>query len=180
MLATMNPREKKLLIIVGVMMGVLLTHFLVKFLLGQRADYARQIAATQSKIDLLKKRETERDLWARRDAWLTEKLAPIGDPDVASKALRESILETAKKHNVIIEAPAPGVPSNQPGRTSLTLRFDAKGEWAGMFNFLIDLQGVEKFVAIENCELKVNREDKTQIRASMTVARWFAPRTPLP
>ena len=45
-----------------------------------------------------------------------------------------------------------------------------------MFDFLHDLQAPEKFVAIENCELKVNREDKTQLRASLTVAQWFAPK----
>jgi hypothetical protein len=123
---------------------------------------------------MLKKRETERELWARRDAWLTQKLPELGDPDVANKILRESVLEIAKRNNVILEAPSPGVPTNQPGHISLAIRFEAKAPWEAMFNFLAELQGVEQFTAIEQCELKVNREDKTQLRASLTIARWFA------
>jgi len=45
-----------------------------------------------------------------------------------------------------------------------------------VFNFLLELQGPEKFTAIEGCEIKVNREDKTQLRATLTIVRWYAPK----
>jgi hypothetical protein len=45
-----------------------------------------------------------------------------------------------------------------------------------MFDFLHELQGPEKFIAIESCEIKVNKEDKTQLRATLTIARWYAPK----
>ena len=174
MLATMNKREKFLLTITAVVIGVLVNFYLIKFFLSSRTDLTRQLAMTQGKIETLKKRETERELWAKRDAWLNEKLPVLGDSDVASKALRESILEIAKKHGVILEAPSPGTPINAPGHISLGVKFDAKAPWEAMFNFLYELQGPEKFMAIENCEIKVNREDKTQLRASLTIARWYA------
>ena len=176
MLATMNKREKFLLTITAAVIGVLVNFYLIKFFLSNRADLTRQLAMTQMKIDTLKKRETERELWAKRDAWLNEKLPVLGDSDVASKALRESVLEIAKKHTVILEAPAPSNPVTQPGHISLAVKFDAKAPWDAMFNFLYELQGPEKFIAIENCEIKVNREDKTQLRASLTIARWYAPK----
>ena len=174
MLATMNKREKFLLTVTAVVIGVLVNFYLIKFFLSNRTDLTRQLAMTQGKIETLKKRETERELWAKRDAWLDEKLPVLGDSDVASKALRESILEIAKKHGVILEAPSPGTPINAPGHISLGVKFDAKAPWEAMFNFLYELQGPEKFMAIENCEIKVNREDKTQLRASLTIARWYA------
>ena len=176
MLATMNKREKFLLTATAAVIGVLVNFYLIKFFLSNRADLTRQLAMTQMKIDTLKKRETERELWAKRDAWLNEKLPVLGDPDVASKALRESVLEIAKQHTVTLEAPAPNTPVNQPGHISLAVKFDAKAPWDAMFNFLYELQGPEKFIAIENCEIKVNREDKTQLRASLTIARWYAPK----
>jgi len=179
-LSTMNPRERMLLAAAAGVLAVVVSVYLIKFILAQRLEYSRQLATTRSKVELLKKRETERDLWARRDAWLTQKLPPLGDPDVASKALREAVLEIAKKHTVTLEAPAPGVPTYPPGHTSLAVRFDAKGTWEAMFNFLFELQGVEQFTAIEQSEIKVNREDKTQVRATLTIARWFAPRQAVP
>ena len=176
MLATMNKREKFLLAVTAAVIGLLLNFYLVKFFLSNRADLTRQLAATQGKIDTLKKRETERELWAKRDAWLNEKLPVLGDPDVASKELRESILEIAKQHTVTLEAPSPGTPLNQPGHTSLGVKFEAKAPWDAMFNFLHEIQGPERFIAIESCEIKVNREDKTQLRATLTIARWYAPK----
>lgn len=176
MLATMNKREKFLVTLTAVVIGVLVNFYLIKFLLSTRADLTRQYAVTQGKTNTLKKRETERELWAKREAWLDVKLPVLGDSDVASKALRESVLEIAKKNGVILEAPAPGTPVNLPGHTSLGVKFDVKAPWEAMFNFLYELQGPEKFIAIENCDLKVNREDKTQLRATLTIARWYAPK----
>ena len=174
--ANMNQREKTLLTITAVVIGVLVNFYLIKFFLSNRADLTRQLTDTRSKIGLLKKRETERDLWSRRDAWLNQKLPVLGDADEASKALREAVLAIAKKHTVTLEAPAPGTPLNQTGHISLGVRFEAKGAWDAMFNFLYDLQGPEQFTALEGLEIKVNPTDPTQLRATLTIARWYAPK----
>ena len=175
-LATMNKREKFLLTATAVVIGVLVNFYLIKFFLSSRTDLVRTLTMTQSKIDLLKKRESERELWAKRDVLLDAKSPVLGDPDVASKALRESVLEIAKKHTVTLEAPSPGTPVNHPAYISLGVKFDAKAPWEAMFNFLYELQGPDQFIAIENCDVKVNREDKTQLRATLTIARWYAPK----
>jgi hypothetical protein len=176
LLAAMNKRERFLLAVTAAVIGVLVNFYLVKFFFSGRADLTRQLALTQMKIETFKKRETERELWSKRDAWLDQKLPVLGDPDVASKALRESVLEIAKKHTVTLEAPSPGTPVKQPDHISLGVKFDAKAPWAAMFNFLHELQGPAKFIAIEQCDIKVNRDDKTQLRATLTIARWYAPK----
>lgn len=176
MIDRMNPREKLMLGAVGTLLAVVVSIFLAKAFIANRTEFRAQLSATKAKIELLKKRESERDLWAKRDAWLTQNLPKLGDADVANKTLRESVLNIAKQHSVILEAPAPGVPSQQPNRTSLSIRLEAKGTWADMFEFLRELQGPEKFIAFEGCELKVNREDKTLFSASLNVAQWFTPK----
>ena len=176
MIDRMNQREKVMLAAVVALLGVLVNVFLIKSFIASRAEFRTQLAAARSKIEVLRKQESERDLWSKRDALLTQKLPKFGDTDVANKTLRESVLDVAKKHTVILEAPAPGVPLPQPDHISLSIRLDAKGTWQDMFNFLRELQGPGKFIAFENCELKVNREDKAQLRASLTVAQWFAPK----
>lgn len=175
-IATMNKREKFLLTITAVVVGVLVNFYLIKFFLANRSELTRQRAITQMQIDTFKKREAERETWAKRDAWLNANLPVLGDSDVASKALRESILEIAKKHTVTIEKPQPGTPVNQPGHISLAVTFEVKAPWEAMLRFLQELQGLEKFTAIESCDLKVNRDDKTQLLAKLTIARWYAPK----
>ena len=174
--ANMNKREKLLLTITAVVVGVLLNFYLVRFFLANRTALARDLSLTQMKVETLKKRETERELWSQRDAWLNAKLPVLGDPDEASKALRESVLEMAKNHTVTLEAPSPLTAVSQPGHTSLGVKFDAKATWDAMFDFLYELQGPEKFIALESCEIKVNPQDKTQLRATLTIARWYAPK----
>ena len=174
LVANMNKREKSMLAVTAIVIGVLLNFYLIKFFLSNRAMLTQKLAMTQVKIDTLKKRETERNLWAKRDALLNEKMPVLGDSDVASKEMREAILEIAKKHTVTLEAPAPGTPVNLPGHIALGVKFDAKGSWEGVFNFLLELQGPEKFTAIENCEIKVH--EKSQIRATLTIVRWYAPK----
>lgn len=176
MIAKLNPREKIMLGVIATVLAVFVNIFLIRFFLSNRTELKEQLTATKSKIELLQKRESERELWSRRDAWLSEKMPRLGDPDVANKTLRESIKNTAQTHTVTLDAPAPGIPTTQPSHISLSLRLEAKAPWQAMFEFLDELQGPEKFVAIENCELKVNREDKTQLRATLTVAQWFAPK----
>ena len=176
MIDKMNRRERLMLGAVVSLLVVVASIFMVNAFIANRAEFRDRLSATKAKIDLLKKRESERDLWAKRDAWLTQNLPKLGDADVANKALRESVLNIARQHSVILEAPAPGIPSQQPNRTSLSIRLEAKGTWADMFEFLRELQGPDRFIAFEGCELKVNREDKTLFSASLNVAQWFAPK----
>ena len=176
MIDKMNRRERLMLGAVVSLLVVVASIFMVNAFIANRAEFRDRLSATKAKIDLLKKRESERDLWAKRDAWLTQNLPKLGDADVANKALRESVLNIARQHSVILEAPAPGIPSQQPNRTSLSIRLEAKGTWADMFEFLRELQGPDRFIAFEGCELKVNREDKTLFSASLNVAQWSAPK----
>ena len=176
MIAKLNPREKFMIGIIAAALVVFVNIFLIRFFLSNRAGLREQLTATQSKIEMLRKREKERELWSKRDAWLSENMPALGDADVANKALRETILGVAKANTVTLEAPAPGIPVTHPNHVSLSVRLEAKAPWQSMFEFLYDLQAPGKFIAIENCELKVNREDKTQLRASLNVAQWFAPK----
>ena len=176
LVSNMNRREKALLTITAIVVGVLVNFYLIKFFIANRADLTRQLAMAQMKIDTFKKRETERDLWARREALLNQKLPVLDDPDEASKALRESVLAIAKTNSIILEAPSPGTPVNAPGHISLGVKFEAKGTWDAMFNFLYELQGPEKFTAIEGCEIKKHPTDGQNLRATLTISRWYAPK----
>lgn len=175
-LANMSRRERVLFAVTAAVMAVLVNFYLVKFFITSRADLTKKLEAARSRVDMLKKREAERELWSQRDAWLNGKMPVLGDPEVASKELREFVLEIAKRHTVTIEAPAPGVPVKAAGHISLGVKVTASGSWEAMFNFLEDLQGPEQFIAVEDCDIKVNPEDRTQLRAGINVARWYSPK----
>jgi hypothetical protein len=177
MISEMSQREKMLAFLVGGAVAVLLNVFLIKFFRDKFNDYRSEKAVAEAKMDGFRRQEAERDRWSKRDAWLTQQLTAMGDPDVANKRQREWLQETAKQNQILIESFSPGSPSPQPYYTSLGNRFDCKGKWDDMGRFIIDLQGPLSFIAIEGLDLKVDPSDKTQLRATLTVAKWFAPKS---
>ena len=103
----------------GVQTCALPIFFLIRFFLANRTQLAVRLGSAQAKIETLKKRESERSKWALRDAMLNEKMPVLGDSDVASKELRESVQAIAQKHTVTLESPSPGTPVNLPGHIAL-------------------------------------------------------------
>jgi hypothetical protein len=187
MLAQMSSRERTLALLVGGVLVILINLVLIKFFLAKRAEFQTTIAATEGEIAGLKQKELERALWAERDAWLTKSLPTLGDPQVANRELSETVKEIAKKHMVTIETPNPGVPSRQKDYTALGIRVTAKAPWQGpgeadsagkvppLLDFLRELQGPGQFIVFDPLDLKIDPTDKTQLRAEVTVTKWFAP-----
>ena len=175
MLAQMSSRERTLALLVGGVLALLVNLVLFKFFLGKKTEFQVSIAKTEAKIADLKQRETQRALWAERDAWLTSSLPTLGDPMVANRELGEVVKEIAKKHTVTIETPNPGVPSRQKDYVALGIRVSAKAAWQPMLDFLRELQAPGQFIVFDPLDMKVDATDKTQLRAEVTVTKWFAP-----
>jgi hypothetical protein len=176
MISQMSQREKTLALLVGGAIAILLNVFLFQFFLGKYNQSRTDKLAAEKKLQMFRLLESEREKWSKRDAWLTSRLVPMGDQDVANKHQREALQEIAKKHQVLIESIAPGVPNRLPAYTSLGIRLECKGSWKQMPLFLDELQSPENFTAIEALELKVDPTDKFVLRASMTVAKLFSPK----
>ena len=175
MLAQMSQRERTLALLVGGVVALLINVVVIRFFITQHKTQSAAIAVTKGKIDALKKRETERTLWAERDAWITANLPSLGDEQVAQRELGNAIKEIAQKHSVTLESPNPAVPVRGQTYVSLPYKLSAKAPWTPMFEFLRELQGPGKFTVFNPLSLKVDATDKTQLRAELTVAKWFAP-----
>ncbi len=176
MIAQMSQREKVLAGVVGASLFLLLNVFLFKIFLGNHALLRSTLAKAQAQMAGFQQQESERTKWGQREVWLDANLPALGDADVANKQIREALLDLGKKNTVIIESPTPGVPANQPYYTTLGVRIECKAAWTQMGNFLYDLETPGQFLVIEALEMKVDPTDKTQLRATMTVAKWFAPK----
>jgi len=181
MLAQMSQRERTLTLIVGGVLALLINVVVIKFFMTQHQVQRKAIVDTKAKIEDLNRRETERAMWAERDAWLTANLPDLGDDQVASRELGNVIKQIAQKHSVTLESPNPGVPSRgQPAYVALPYKLSAKAPWTPMFEFLRELQAPGQFIVFNPLTLKVDPADKTQLRAELTVTKWFAPQGTAP
>lgn len=175
MLAQMSPRERTLALLVGGVLLLLVNLVLIRFFLQKRTEFLTGIASTQGKIAALNQRESQRALWAERDAWLTQGLPVLGDSQVANRELGEAVKEVARKHTVTLETPNPGVPNRTKEYTALGIKVSLKAPWTPMMDFLRELQAPGQFIVFDPLDLKVDAADKTQLRAEVTVTKWFAP-----
>jgi hypothetical protein len=188
MLAQMSSRERTLALLVGGVLVILVNLVLIKFFLQKRTEFQVQIAKTKGAIEGLKQKELQRALWSERDAWLTANLPTLGDQMVANRELSEFVKEVAKKHTVTIETPNPGTPLPQKDYTALGVRVTAKAPWQStpdaataakvppLIEFLRELQAPGNFIVLDPLDLKVDATDKTQLRAEVTVTKWYAPK----
>lgn len=168
----MSKREKILSWIVGGAFFFILNMFAIKFLKDNHSTLQLTRAKIEGEINGFKLQEANRELWDQRDKWLNESLKPMGDADVAGRQLREALENLAKKHTVTIESPQPGFPNKQPLYTALSFKMEAKAAWTQMFDFIKELQAPGQFLSAE-ADLKVDPTDKTQLRATLTVSKWF-------
>jgi hypothetical protein len=191
MLAQMSPRERNLALLVGGVLVILVNVVLFKFFLQKRTEFQVQIAKSEGQINGLKQKELQRTLWSERDAWLTQNLPTLGDTQVANRELSEFVKELAKKHTVTVETPNPGTPLPQKDYTALGIRVTAKAPWQSttdaataakippLVEFLRELQAPGNFIVLDPLDLKVDPTDKTQLRAEVTVTKWYAPKQAL-
>jgi hypothetical protein len=173
MISQMSPREKTLAFLVGGAVALLLNVFLVKFFLDNYGKHKQAREEATRALEKFQRLETERDKWAKRDAWLTMHLVPMGDRDVADKKHREHVQEIAKKNQVLIEKADACNKSQQGAYVSLNSRMECKGTWEQIGFFLGDLQKPEDMIVIESLDLKVDPADKEKLRAVMVVAKWY-------
>ena len=168
----MSKREKILSWLVGGTLFFILNLVAIKFLIGNYKALQISRATLEGEMSALKRQEDDRDLWAKRDAWLTDSLKPMGDDGVANRQLIEAIQNLAKKYTVTLESPQPGVPNRLPLYTGLSIKLEAKAPWTQMYDFVMELQAPGQFLSAE-VDLKVDPADKTQLRATLTVSKWF-------
>jgi hypothetical protein len=170
----MNQRERILSWIVAGALIVLLNLVIWNWLLGAlgraRAQLATRQAARTEQTVFIK----ERDLWTKRDQWLTQH-QPVLKNAAEASTLLDQLKEVAGKYNILIENPAIGSGETTPNHQTVFASIETKSPWPPLVHFLYDVQQPESFVVFESVSLMIDSNDPTMMRGKFKIARWFAP-----
>ncbi|EDY17422.1 hypothetical protein CfE428DRAFT_5108 [Chthoniobacter flavus Ellin428] len=172
----LSSREKVLAIIVAAIVGIGGTLILVQSYTSKRAALTVQIASQKKQLRSMHEVLAQSEMWAQRDQWLDAKQPRMENPDTAGVQLLNSVLELARKHEVLPENPTIRTPESRPNCISVVLEIETKSPWSPLVEFLQELQTPEQFIAIESANLKVDPADATQVRGHFKIARWYAPK----
>jgi len=170
----MNRRERILSWIVAGALIVLLNLIIWNWLFGAlgraRAQLATRQAAGAEQTVYIK----ERDLWTKRDQWLTQH-QPVLKNAAEASTLLDQLKEIAGKYNILIENPAIGSGETTPNHQTVFASIETKSPWPPLVHFLYDAQQPESFVVFESVNLMIDSGDPTMMRGKFKIARWFAP-----
>ena len=170
----MNPRERRLALIVAGALFLLINLLIWSKLFGILGNARAELALRKATRDEQSLYIKERDLWARRDQWLKQH-QPTLKSAVEASTLLDQVKEIAGKHNVLIENPAIGAGDSTPDHQSVFASFETKSPWPPLVHFLFDVQQPESFVVFESVQLQIDSSDPTMMRGKFKIARWFAP-----
>lgn len=176
MIQQMSPRERVLATLVGGVAFLFLNFIVVDyFLKNQRrlkGDLARNLGALQA----MKLQLAERPLWEERAATLTAQLPVLAAEDRAGVELLEQVSQLAKSKAVLLVSQSLGVATYHPEYTAVAVQVETTSTWPALIAFLYEMQGPAKFLVFENANLKKDEKDETQMRCTLKIARWFAPK----
>ena len=170
----MNPRERKLALLVGGALFLLLNFLIWSKLFSILSNAQAELALRKATREEQKAYIKERDVWAHRDEWLKQH-QPTLKSAVEASTLLDQVKEIAGKHNVLIENPAIGAGDPTPDHQSVFASFETKSPWPPLVHFLYDVQQPEAFVVFETVQLHIDNSDPTMMRGRFRLARWFAP-----
>ena len=175
----MNSREKILAAIVGGIVFLLTNVFLIDYfvknhrrLRQEATDKALQLQVTQTLL-------SERDFWKQRAAWIQANQPRLTNERGASVELLGRVKEVADKHKVLVSGQELGEPKRGPHYISAEIKnVEAKCTWENLIAFLVEMQKPEEFIVFENANIEVDKENKTEFKATFRIAKWYALETP--
>jgi len=172
----MNKRERTLAMIIGGILLLLVVFTTVNMVLQKQSTLRSQLETKKSELKSLEILAEERDTWAKREMWLEQAQPKLISQSGVGVALLDEVKKIAKEHGVILESPELGLLDTKDYYLSMPVKVQTKSSWKSLVEFLEDLQAPDRFVAIENVEIEVDAEDKSQMHGTFRIARWYAPR----
>jgi hypothetical protein len=175
MIQQMNPRERTMAIVVGVLLVSMVTYMLASTFQKHHTKLKNQLRDRQTELAAMQTLITERDLWLKRDTYFREKQPPLVNPGGAGVALLEETKEIASKHSIVIENPMIGTPEVRTNYQAVSVGLETKSKWEDLVDFIYEIQSPGSFIVFEKAVLTLE-SDKINVRGNFRVAKWFAPK----
>lgn len=174
----LNPRERVLLLIIGVALVFIVNVILLSVLIRSWRDLNLQYAEKSLELN----RETvfadqKSSLWSPRNDWLKKTQPVIANLALAGPQLQEAVKAIAQGNQVILTntkfVTQPPTPDYQPVSVSISTQSD----WANIVKFMASLQKPEAFLVFNTASLHTEQADPKQIRGEFVVSKWYAAAT---
>ena len=175
---TLTNREKKLAVMFGAML------FLLVNLIGVITLWKRQAAFAANLLDLRNERIaansllSQKVMWRQRAAWLDAHLPVLKSAGEANAELLDTLTASAAKHSVTVIDQGFTEPdtAHKADYQEIAVKLKISGGKDAITQWLWEIQQPEKFQAIPSLSMKLDSETAaSKIVCEIIVARYYAP-----
>lgn len=179
----LTTREKRLLGFCLLSIFIVANLFAARAVMRSLGGSSKKIAALKNELAENEMWLEEKDLWERRQEWLSQGLPPslvrqrisVGN---AQGDLMQSLQNDLLERKLKIERQSLLQPVVNAFYDEVAVNLRVKGDAAELTRWLATLQSPERFQVIKNIELELDghsKEVEPQAECDITVARWFSP-----
>lgn len=180
-LPTLTTRERRLLLLCGGTLVLLVTFFLAQEYNQKLVGLKEQRQQLQGDLIEHEGWLTEADYYETRSRWVAEHLPPLADSAGRTQGqLLDELRDSALNVGLQMERPDLLAPSSNPHYQEVAIRMRVRGEQTALLRWLTTLQRPDQFRTITSLEIELDRDSSdAEPRAvcNLTVARWFHPET---
>lgn len=184
----MKTREKRLLILFGVVIFAMLNFYgysvysqRMGALEGQigkdgNPNLGKAPSGLKGEISVAEQNLAEREKKEREMAWLADVAPEPRDGGEVQSGLQEFVTNQARVAGMTTDRPKI-LPNDESGAHYHRAIFEIKatGNEAGLYRWLVQLQEPNSLRAVTSLRLSPNREDDTLIDAVVRVQQWYVP-----
>ena len=174
----MSEREKKLVLLFGLVAFALLNVFAIKTFKDYKKKIAARLADAEAKVEVAGAYNTKYDTVADQMDWLTDNLPePKMGPSVRSQ-LEQYATNQAKAASLEVKRTRMLDEDTTGSRFHRArVEYEVTGTEASLYRWLSKLYMPEKFSAITHLRLSPNTADDTKIDCKVTAEQWYLPLT---
>lgn len=170
----LSPREKIMAMIVGGVLAILVNLIAFSYVMKTYRRLTSDLEVKRGELATLQKLSADKEVWAQRDTWLTQKQPKLGNPTNAGVKFLDEIKEIAQRTGVTLETPTMSNPSQSTQYTSVSVSLETKSDWPQLIKFMTTIQAPDRFIALDSVKLEVDNADKTKMHGTFRIARWHA------
>lgn len=178
---SLNPREKRLLIAVVATLFVVANLLLLREYTSRRDAASSGLSQLREQVASNKVWLNDRAFWDKRHDWLEARMPYTNSSGRSQGQLLEEIQTSALDAGLTVTNTTLLEPAALDFANEVAVTVRLRGDQDTMLRWLLTLQTPEKFQAIKNLDIELDRrarEKTPQAQCNLTIARWFNPNPP--
>lgn len=173
-----NRNEKRLLIVLAIVLVAITEILGVRWLLGMRRGLQARRLRLEGEVMTAGAWMSDKDVWMERGKWLDATQPRLVSVEKANAELLETLQKTARAQKLSILEQSFAEAAARPHCREVAVRLTVSGSLEAISRWLVEVQQPGRFQAVTFFSMKCDSEP-SQLKCAIQIARWYAPAQPL-